>query len=170
MVLEPNADSTQCISSKIHHQHIQQQPQHQVAALASTQAQQSFNTTDTIVSSHQIPQHQLFHDGTDTITSTAMMNDTLHQQSLNQMGSIVPIQVMTTTGNGLLNVAHKDYYPSPPSTTETETSSGSVQPILLQQTTPHLIQQSNHRHVHIDHDSDDAQSMEISGHYPEYKH
>lgn len=60
------------------------------------------------------------------------------------------------------------YYPSPPST-ETETSSGSVQPIHLTQTTQQQQHLSNHRRVRIDLDSDDAQSTGTSG-YPEYKH
>ncbi|XP_031627825.1 disintegrin and metalloproteinase domain-containing protein unc-71 [Contarinia nasturtii] len=147
VVLEP--DSTQSISIKMPHQ--------TAPSVSLVTAQSAINTGNINDSSLQIQQHQHYQDAVDTITSTAIMSDS-------PMGSVVPIQVMT--GNGI-NVGHR-YYPSPPST-ETETSSGSVQPIHLTQTTQQQQHLSNHRHVRIDQDSDDAQSMGTSG-YPEYKH
>lgn len=61
----------------------------------------------------------------------------------------------TTTSTGL-NVTHRDYYPSPPST-ETESSGSVIQP---QQKRNHIDQAGQ----------GDEQLMETSDRYPEYKH
>lgn len=110
-------------------------------------------------------QQQLARWASEDVVSVVVMDPErlTQEKSLSAVGpspaamaqNIIHPITMSHMGNGLgATVSRTDYYPSPPSTTETE-SSGSVLPPQQQQLQPQLQKRG---------------PQEQAGHYPEYKH
>uniref|UniRef100_T1GP56 Uncharacterized protein n=1 Tax=Megaselia scalaris TaxID=36166 RepID=T1GP56_MEGSC len=166
VVLDPGSmsDSQQQLSS-LHHHHQSQQPisvqQQQQQTMQQQHQQQQQQLQNTIGHTQQCTAvqsgHILQHHGGDTVSvTTGITQNNMQQQQQQQM------QQIQVTTNGINPVQQRDYYPSPPSTTETE-SSGSVIPPTIQQRRSIILDSNQIQMV------GDGQLME-NGRYPEYKH
>lgn len=149
MVLDPGSmsDSQQQLSS-LHHHHQSQQP-------ISVQLQQQ---------QHPPPTLQQQHPSTigHTQQCTAVQSGHILQHHGGDTVSVTTGITQNNITNGINPVQQRDYYPSPPSTTETE-SSGSVIPPTIQQRRSIILDTNQIQMV------GDGQLME-NGRYPEYKH